>query len=471
MSSGGDVNGKTSDMTAEGTSSVDPPSRGSSNSSNDSNILFCYTRASMEVPDDATHVRVSAAVVPRFAFHQHQRVKNIEFLPGVTVIGSMATAQCEVLTKIQVPPSVSAIGGGAFGCNAFLTHVDLPETLQFIPEGSFSFCVSFCSFRVPSGVLSLGHRAFWGCKRLLSIEIPHGLVQIGGECFLECVELRNIVLPTEMSEVGPGAFNHCKALRKEGEHDEEIVAHLKTRYSELPLHNICYYHTYDSSTSDIVGSVDAIIDEGSTDTAVSDKFEMSPLHVLALSARPSLALCSRIFCKQKDLLQRTDCWGMTPFLYAANNVSPTTLQVVKHISQAHYSKQVESLGLERWKTDVYQTLNQIHPDDQFTERGSKIRMFLKKIAVYYKKEVLSIVELAVWKAYMVEESRGVELDEHSPSRKEAKSNFFTGISTDMAVDRVECRTLCKANIVIDCILPFLSKHLIDAAPYLNNTIN
>jgi hypothetical protein len=429
--------------------------------------IFHYTREGLEVPDDATHVKVSAAVVPRQAFHNHKHVKSVEFLPGVITIGPMAFAQCDVLMRIQVPQSVNDIGGGAFGCNAFLMEAELPETLQLIPAGSFAFCLSFCSFRVPSGVLTIGHRAFWGCKRLLSIEIPQGLVRIGGQCFLECSELRNIALPSTASDIGPGAFSQCKKLQENmsGEEPDELITALKTRFDGLPVHKLCYYQGYHTSSSTIGDdSCDAMDKRLKESTAFPfDVFEMNPLHILVLSGKPSFELC-KVFCKER-MMRNSDCWGMTPIMYAVMNFGPSMVPIIKYISQRHYDRQVENLGLERWRTDIEKALDELQPDDRFSERGIKLRRYLKKIALYYTKEILSLLELSVWKVHMMEESKAIkENKDHSPPRKKAKIDSCTSVSTDAIVDRVKCRTLCKADIIIACVLPFISDYVIDAAP-------
>lgn len=67
---------------------------------------------------------------------------------------------------------------------------------------------------------------------------------------------------------------------------------------------------------------------------------------------------------------------------------------------------------------------------------------------------------------MLEESKAVKLriDHHVPSRKRAKIDSSTIVSTytDNIVDRASCRHLCKADIIIDLVLPFISNYLINA---------
>lgn len=48
--------------------------------------------------------------------------------------------------------------------------------------------------------------------------------------------------------------------------------------------------------------------------------------------------------------------------------------------------------------DIQYALDSLQADDQFSERNFKEGLFLKKVARYYTKEILSLLELGVWKA-------------------------------------------------------------------------
>lgn len=429
--------------------------------------LFEYTSEGLVVPATATHIKITTPTIPSRAFRAHETVRSIEIAQGVKSIEATAFSRCFALKYAKIPPSIECMGPGTFGCDNCLLEVSLPDTLKQIPQGCFAFCVSFRSFRVPSRVITIGHRAFWGCRRLVSIEIPIGVERIEGQAFLECSELFNIALPPT-AEIGPGAFDECTQLSKHLPDDrEKFEAALKNRFEDLPIHKLCYYQSY-HSLLDFVESMRTLIRSRKSCNSLFDDFQMSPLHLLVLSAKPKFELC-KIFSSHPGALRYRDKTGATPMACSMINFAPGIVPIIKHLSRKLYAAHCDCLGLERWKEEIETALESLDPSDDVLQRGPKIQRYLKAVSKNYTKEVLSSLELGVWKSRLDQTSRaivrendrgGLATVERPKKKPRLTIDQDTGITTDGRIDRQLCRTLCMSDVIVESVLPFISNFLI-----------
>ncbi|KAL3936971.1 MAG: hypothetical protein SGBAC_007827 [Bacillariaceae sp.] len=439
---------------------IDSPPAAPLHQSNNEVTVFEYSTEGMVVPSNVTHVKVTAQNIPSRAFHGHQKVTAVEIAQGVETIGPTAFSQCFALKHIKVSPTVRSLGAGLFGCANYLLEVQLPDTLHQLPPGCFAFCVSLRSFRVPSQTVAIGHRAFWGCRRMISIEIAPGVVRIGGRAFFECSELWNIALPSTVTEVGPGAFDECTELIKHLPQDRTLfLAALKNRFDVLPIHHLCYYQSYQSLT-EVVRALHNLIQLNDPYEMPFDCFQMNPLHLLVLSAKPRFELC-KLFAAVKGALRFRDKTGSTPMVYAMINFAPNIVPIIKHLSCKLYASHCDCLGLERWKNEIEESLECLDPSDDIVQRGPKVQNYLKTVSKNYTKEVLSNLELGVWSSQLVQVSKMIVEENDAdvlPKRPKKRPRFSSESNHDVddRVNRALCRTLCMADVIIESVLPFIS---------------
>jgi hypothetical protein len=121
---------------------------------------------------------------------------------------------------------------------------------------------------------------------------------------------------------------------------------------------------------------------------------------------------------------------------------------------------ISSLHMESWRDEMQDEIDRINPtllNTQAIEKGGAIREWISRVLnrmEHYKtehkmlvKEAMTLLELALWKAKLLNETeeKKCNVDE---VRKKAK------IDTEAA--RKENRVTCGASIVIKNVLPFLA---------------
>jgi hypothetical protein len=123
-------------------------------------------------------------------------------------------------------------------------------------------------------------------------------------------------------------------------------------------------------------------------------------------------------------------------------------------------KTISSLHLESWRGEMMEEIDRINQTLLETARNKTpaiqrwIRSVLEKME-YYKvehnvlvKEAMALLELALWKAKLIDDEGKCNLKEEGKKSKKAK--------IDKESARKEHRVTCGANIVIKNVLPFLA---------------
>ena len=210
-----------------------------------------------------------------------------------------------------MPSTITEIQDGAFGQCRNLIFPNLPEGLGVIRHGMFFQCQSLTSLRVPSTVaeIEIERMALQECASLLSVKIPKEIERIEHRTFRGCIALVNIALPSTINDIEGIVFRGCDKLQQLFPDHDDLLNALKHRFDDLPIHGLCYYHSY-HTTAEIMENLQQLqlMKEDATTGERGDAFGMTPFHILTLSAKPNLAHLFQelLDAYPTDLLDRKD---------------------------------------------------------------------------------------------------------------------------------------------------------------------
>lgn len=372
---------------------------------------------------------------------------------------------------VLVDPSVQEIPDKTFKDCQFLARVDLPQGIKRIGTSAFQGCRSLKIFSVPPSAIEIQKRAFAFCYDLTSVEVAEGLCIIGEGAFHYCVSLVNIALPTTLSETGDSAFAFCAKLHQQFSEDADMFHELMHRFDGLPIHKLCYeqpYHTAEATIEKLFKLSNDVSVEGSN----FDCFGMTPLHILSLSAKPKLDLFTALLGRTVGDLMTKDGLGKLPIHYICLSNAPfeffklalntqrsefpqlqpdwKTLvwiaerdESYKYVIHASIEHRVNQLKLEAWREDVLNTVTGALRQRQHNARPIHLRLVHSKLSEYEKKEVVSLLELALWKAKLDEVRESIETE--APA-------------SPGDIDRQSCRINSRDEVIISNVLPFLDEY-------------
>lgn len=439
-----------------------------------------------ESEESSSHVLVmehGLAIIQDLAYLRRTHLREIQFpLKCILIrIGMSAFRGCENINSLyRLPSGLQTIDAFAFhGCCNGLRHVHLPENLRVIETGAFAQCRSLYNIRIPPRITRIRHGTFKECSSLRSVEMPLTVKQIEEEAFMGCVELINICLPKTITKFDPSAFTNCPKLllqllpaRSGGissrghrnasdSSSPPILAALQDRFDRLPLHELCYYQSYIDAATLLE---DAITEQLYYFDECFDGMGLNPLHILAMSAKPNLNLSKRLmerveeetealhqleqdclrflFCFRRVVVSSPtekvdffvqDNFDQYPLSYATLNAAPGSTRLMEVLLQPRLAREIRGLGLDYYKVDLQNKVHKIIDvlDDGGTteSRVDTLSQLSSLLHLYTTKEMLSLLELAVWKSKMDEQRQ--------------------------QCDRNACRTICGADIIIFNVVPFL----------------
>eukprot|EP00980_Cylindrotheca_fusiformis_P008404 scaffold1776_cov106-Cylindrotheca_fusiformis.AAC.3 len=449
-----------------------------------SSTIFLYDGKADDIPFNVTHVLVESSVIVIRAqtFMAHFNLTEVLNLPeGLLVeIQSRAFFACESLRYIHIPSTVRMIGSGAFaGCDR-LQQIELPDGLQSIGAAAFSNCGSLSHLRIPPLITWIRTGAFANCFHLYSVELSAAgsLERIGTKAFRNCKQLRNIVLPLSVIQIGDSAFDGCTALYDEffssmtpGRlgyprvwQDELLIQRLKTILDEYPLHKLCYYQSYYESFESLRQALQDMHllewehdddDDHSSPLVQRDILGMTPLHRLALSAKPNIEFCLLLLSLQQRQQRQVDMpaldirdrWDRDALMYCSMNLSSDSTEMTRLLIQVKISPQLNSLRLEEWRTEVTTEMDNLllssTTSTSTITRQDRVRQMgtiYSKLEYLVRKEKLSLLEMAIWQAKIDSSFHCIDDDDDD---------------VPLNIRREECRMMCGANIIIPHTLLFL----------------
>eukprot|EP00980_Cylindrotheca_fusiformis_P022726 scaffold9646_cov133-Cylindrotheca_fusiformis.AAC.9 len=379
-------------------------------------------------------------------------IETLHIPPTVSTIGLRAFQDCRSLKHLKLPPSLKRIEPYLCCYCERLEYIEIPSTVSFIGMLAFAACDSLTHIRIPPSVSGMHHWAFACCHKLISIELPEGILltrndgRITGQSF-SCSSLVNLAIPTlpiDNDFVSRLLYNNSKLGSVVDRHDD--LAHkLKHRFDSSPLNELCYYQSYHSSAY-AMRRLHILTDENPLiATTQVDEFGMTPLHVLSLSQTPNLDMLLALMNagNEDQMFHCQDSFGSTPMDYLCWNRMPNSTEVIRRVLQKH----LDRLNLDRsWKSEMVQVVDKALEVD-WSSRRREIGLVYFKLARHELEEILSLVELYLWKT---------KIDD-IVSREQSN------------VDRESCRINCGASAVIPHVLSFLGN--VDMKDFVSTSLD
>jgi len=244
--------------------------------------------------------------------------------------------------------------------------------------------------------------AFSGCIALRSVEISisedknAGLQLIESFAFNICSNLMNIAVPKNCN-MRSRAFRGCQHPVFDLD-DCTLRTKLNSRFDHLPYHKVCYQQAHHGEK--MSARFTSLANSNDENDKTKDIFGLTPFHILALSARPNAdALQKLLEVTSPNGILRLDQSRATPLRYAIENFAPRALVFTKSLLHAMIDKRIDGLGLDVWKSYISQEIDSFDGKD-VPERTQRVHKLFALLRLYERKEVLSLLELALWKNRM-----------------------------------------------------------------------
>jgi hypothetical protein len=506
---------------------------------------YCKALKSINIPSTVTEIG-------KRAFHNCFDLKHITLPDGLLTLEEEAFEGCRSLERIHIPPLIETIEVRSFSGCTNLAEVILPATLHEIKESAFQSCESLLFIDLPSSLKVIGKTAFHRAglaeihfpdsvedcgsfkdSTFANLRLPPLITDFDTEMFELCasnnivsIELpenvKHIIYPDSVNARLPGMRSiaypvGCNVHIANDIDDKtksflnDLVHQLQHRFDGLPLHKICYYHSY-HNTEEVLAEMTQIItprstkkNRRSTKSSVvgkrQDLFGMTPLHILACSTKHHLEIYQLLVEKYPENLTVHDMWGEIPLMYAFRCNAPT--EIIEFFAESckrHHPDYVFDWGdmienliahvpLSRLQV-LIDTHDQYFPDQEFNMVRLVIRLargmdnsqygldepfrFLLRSSIVKRLDVLNVkryrmmfeelikvittlpgeLEPKVWELYS-------ELDNVERVKETTSVIELALWGTALADQKVRldnknhCRVNCGAEIAIRNVMPFL----------------
>ena len=127
-------------------------------------------------------------------------------------IGDYAFNYCYSLASITIPDTVTSIGINAFYNCFSLVSITIPGTVTSIGNNAFNGCRSLASIIISGTVTSIEESALYNCFSLDSVTILNGVTSIGNGAFYSCHSLASITIPDTVTNIKANAFYNCYGM-------------------------------------------------------------------------------------------------------------------------------------------------------------------------------------------------------------------------------------------------------------------
>jgi len=270
-----------------------------------------------------------------------------------------------------------------------------------------------------------------------------------------------VAIPDSVNVIGDDAFECCFKLQDKFPEEESLIRALKRRFDDLPLHKIIYYQAHQDTEDTLQELSQALMDMEAlqtvggerSETMRQDAFDMTPIHILAMSKKQDLELYQFLVETNPEDLSLHDAWGYLPIYYACLCNAP--LEIVHYLLNAHkqmsektgtsqlnsetivdsfsimfvsaetlkcviewtIAERMEHVHYPLWKEDIVHEIDMI-PDGGrrvWKLKENHISAAKEKLALYELREITSLLEMTAWKCkvqqsmeVMKEEKEGAE---------------------------------------------------------------
>ena len=291
--------------------------------------------------------------------------------------------------------------------------------------------------KIDESIDTISRQAFLRCTQLIEVEAHNKLKKIERSAFIRCRSLRWLMKMTHVEEIGDYAFHDCNAL-SDLEFDKLEIVRKDAFHFCKSLRSINFPSARTVGNSAFYGC------EALTDGAFGE--DLRRIELNAFLGCPSLR---RIVIPLKNgLIVDDDAFRSCANLSRVDSVG----RILTTISSLH---------MKSWRDELMGKIDRINQTLPETPRGKAnaitqwIRSVLDKMEHYKAehkvlvKEAMTLLELALWKAKLLNEEGMQYAAEVEKKSKKAKidANNCT---------RKEHRVTCGADIVIKNVLPFLS---------------
>lgn len=152
----------------------------------------------------------SASSYPWYSYRSY--IREVEFAPGTTSIGSYSMAGYPYLMKLTIPDTVKTINQSAFMNSAALDNIAVPSSVIEIGVQAFRGCTGLKNIILGENLLKIRDGAFYGCSALPGISIPDKVTQIDAQAFYNCTALKEVDLSNTLNTIGDSAFYNCTSI-------------------------------------------------------------------------------------------------------------------------------------------------------------------------------------------------------------------------------------------------------------------
>ena len=295
--------------------------------------------------------------------------------------------------RVRIAEDVDTIPASTFeGCFQ-LIEVEGHDKIKKIEEYAFHNCPFLRWVRNMTGVIEIEEYAFFSCTVLSELEFDK-LEVIGHQAFVSCKSLTFISM-SSVKRVGACAFSHCTAI------------------------------------------TDVTFGKDLERIEVFAFWECTALRRINIPLKNNLLSDNAAFSSCHDL-SRVDAFD------------------------GGIHKTISSLHLEMWRNEMLEEINRINqtlPNLPATEKTQAIQQWITRVlsrTERYKtehqtllKEAMTLLELTLWKAKLLDEGEGGE--------QNCKVNIVKKkVKIDAEATRKEHRVTCGASLVIKNVLPFLA---------------
>jgi hypothetical protein len=296
-------------------------------------VVFVYTGPGGDnAPQDIVRVRVDASVtsIPAQAFRRRKKLAEVELCEGLVEIGDYAFYNCDhSITMLIIPNSLRRINYGAFS-RSLRCPIRLHDGIESIGAFAFASCI-FTNFRVPPLITVIPGYMLSNCNSTFSVEIPLTITEIENNAFWYCHSLRNVAIPPN-ADVGYDIFRDATDLLQLFGSELEIIRQLKHRFDGLRVHSSVYVQSYNQEVLQrLITSCNELDPTGNQ----QDCLGMTPLHILACSSVHNLEMYRLIVEKYLTNLITVDAWGAVPLLYAIWGDAP--IEIVNFLIDSYRS--------------------------------------------------------------------------------------------------------------------------------------